>query len=332
MRNDVSPHIAVAPMMDWTDRHCRYFLRLIAPHVHLYTEMITTGAIIYGDRDRFLRFNQSEHPVSAQLGGADPGDLAACARMVEDYGYDEVNLNCGCPSDRVQNGNFGACLMEDPALVAKAVEAMTKAVDIPVSVKCRIAIDNHEEEPFLDKFIGTVSQAGCVHFIVHARKAWLQGLNPKQNREIPELRYDIVRKMKQKYPHLQIILNGGIGSMEDVTTCLSIFDGSMLGRKAYKDPYFLTEIERDIFGNHAILPRETVARAMIPYIGQQQKDYGTPVNTVTRHMLGLFQGQRGARIWRQTLSDEAVKEGVTAYIIEEALSRMQEAGELVKAA
>jgi tRNA-dihydrouridine synthase A len=316
----MSKEISVAPMMDWTDRHCRYFLRLIAPHALLYTEMVTTGAIIHGARDRFLRFSPAEHPVALQLGGSDPKALAECAKIGADYGYDEINLNCGCPSDRVQNGEFGACLMAKPAHVAESVAAMIAATDKPVTVKCRIGIDECDELPFLTDFVGQVAAAGCKKFIIHARKAWLNGLSPKENREIPPLRYDIAAAIKQRWPHLTVILNGGITAMNGISSALETFDGAMIGREAYQNPYFLADIEREIFGNKSILSRETAARAMIPYIEQQARDFGTPVKTVTRHILGLFKGQRGGASWRRYLSENSHKDGITpARLIEGAL-------------
>jgi tRNA-dihydrouridine synthase A len=292
-------------MMDWTDRHCRYFHRLISPHAVLYTEMVTTGALLHGDRDRHLRYNGAEHPVALQLGGNDPAALALCARFGADYGYDEINLNCGCPSDRVQNGAFGACLMAEPLTVARCVGAMKDAVpSLPVTVKCRIAIDEYDELPFLTKFIDEVSKAGCHRFIVHARKAWLKGLSPKENREVPPLRYDIVKTVRDKYPALEFILNGGINTVEAMATHLETFDGVMIGREIYQNPYILSEIESKIFNSVHIRPRETIARAMIPYIEAQERQFGTPAKSITRHMLGLFNGLPGARAWRRALSEQ----------------------------
>lgn len=360
--NIARPEISVAPMMDWTDRHCRFFHRLIAPHVTLYTEMLTTGAIIHGDRDRFLRFNGEEHPVAMQLGGDNPAALAECAKICADYGYDEINLNCGCPSDRVQSGNFGACLMSQPELVAKCVEAMREAVTIPVTVKCRIAIDEYEEFSFLNRFIDSVSNAGCQKFIIHARKAWLQGLSPKENRDVPPLRYDIVREIKALYGDLHIAVNGGVKTLDDINkfthrpSSLSsprrrgsisltaqdsgfrrndgftfdgfAFDGVMIGREAYQNPYFLAAIEHDIFKNENIMDRVDIARAMIPYIERQNRDYGTPVKSITRHMTGLFKAQTGGAIWRRYLSENAHKDGVTGKaLIEGALSTLMAAAE-----
>lgn len=314
------PHISIAPMMDWTDRHCRYFHRLIAPHVRLYTEMVTTGALIHGHRERFLNYNAEEHPLALQLGGSNPDDLATCARMAEDYGYDEVNLNCGCPSDRVQNGNFGACLMDEPGRVALAIEGMQKAVSIPVTVKCRIGIDDVEERPFLDRFVRMVAGAGCKTFIIHARKAYLQGLSPKENRDVPPLRYDIAAEIKQKYPHLEVIVNGGIKTTTEIQQHLGQFDGAMIGREAYQNPWLLKDIEHNIYDHSTLMTRQDIARAMVSYIERQQKDYGVMPKSVTRHMMGLFKGHYGGGQWRRYLSENA-NEGLSAgALIENALS------------
>jgi tRNA-dihydrouridine synthase A len=308
-------------MMDWTDRHCRYFHRLISPNAHLYSEMVTTGALLHGDRDRHLRFNAAEHPVALQLGGNDPVALAECARMGEEYGYNEINLNCGCPSDRVQNGAFGACLMASPEVVAAAVKSMTAAVKVPVTVKCRIGIDECEEFPFLDRFVGTVADAGCTRFIVHARKAWLNGLSPKENREIPPLRYDIVRAIKDKYPGLTFVLNGGINRTCDIKNHLQHFDGVMIGREGYQNPWFLAAIEVEVFGTTHVRPRHTVARAMIPYIDAQNREFGTPAKSITRHMLGLYNGLPGARGFRRALSEQRpVTEALAALRERETIS------------
>lgn len=319
--NNEGTHISVAPMMDWTDRHCRYFLRLISPHIWLYTEMVTTGALLHGDRDRFLRYDHSEHPIALQLGGSNPQDLAHCAKMAEDTGYDEINLNCGCPSDRVQSGHFGACLMADPDLVASCVDAMKQNVSIPVTVKCRIGIDDVDERPFLNSFVKTVTAAGCNTFIIHARKAYLQGLSPKENRDIPPLRYDIAEEIKQKYPHLTIILNGGIRTEDDVRQSLARFDGAMIGREAYQNPYFLAALDRRIFKNPQQKSRQDLALAMIPYIEKQQRDHNVPAKSITRHMMGLFKGQPGGALWRRYLSEHAVKNKLSpATLIENALA------------
>jgi len=311
--NKEMPYIAIAPMMDWTDRHCRYFHRLLAPHVQLFTEMVTTGAIIHGDRDRHLRFDEREQPVVLQLGGSNPDDMAKCAKSGADYGYSAININCGCPSDRVQKGKFGACLMEEPDTVAKCVEKMVEAVDIPITVKCRIAIDDHDEFPFVNRFVEEVSKAGCKTFVIHARKAWLQGLSPKQNREVPPLRYDIVDKIKQNYTDLRIIINGGIQTLEDIEQHLSVFDGVMIGREAYKNPWLLTEVSEKFF-NQPSIDRVTVAHAMTHYIEEQQKKYGTPPKSITRHMMGLFKGQPGGAYWRRALSEQCSIEEALEYM------------------
>ncbi len=320
MKND-NKEVSIAPMMDWTDRHCRYFHRLISPHARLYTEMVTTGAIIHGDADRFLRYSTQEHPLALQLGGSDADDLAACAALGEEYGYDEININCGCPSDRVQKGAFGACLMDTPDVVADCVAAMIKKTSVPVTVKCRIGIDDSDDLPFLDAFIGRIADAGCTMFVIHARKAWLQGLSPKENREVPPLRYDIAAAIKNKYPHLRIVVNGGIRAVEDIKAHLDVFDGVMIGREAYQNPWFLNAIEREIFGNQNTLPPEAVVRAMIPYIRAQEEEFGTPVKSIVRHMTGMFPGERGARKYRQILSS-AHEDGTTAEILEEALAAL----------
>lgn len=318
-------------MMDWTDRHCRYFHRLIAPSVTLYTEMVTTGALIFGDNRRFLRNDESEHPVVLQLGGSDPTDLATCAKMGEEAGYDEINLNCGCPSDRVQSGSFGACLMKEPELVAQGVKAMSEAVSIPVTVKCRIGIDDSPDYTFLEDFISTVSEAGCKTFIIHARKAWLQGLSPKENRDIPPLQYDIAAKIKAAFPDLKIEVNGGIKTIAQISAMLGMdnappacgheafnFDGTMIGREAYQNPWFLREIEEVFYKTDKLLSEEEIIEKMIAYIEKQQKEYETPIKSVTRHMTGLFQGRVGARKWRQILSTEVHQDGVTPDILKRA--------------
>jgi tRNA-dihydrouridine synthase A len=309
----------VAPMLDWTDRHCRYFHRLISRHALLYTEMITTGALMYGDRHRFLQFNAAEHPVALQLGGSNPNDLAICTKMAEDYGYDEVNLNVGCPSDRVQSGRFGACLMADPNLVAECIAAMQQAVTIPVTVKSRIGIDDRDSYEELVNFIATVASAGCKTFIVHARKAWLSGLSPKQNREIPPLRYDIVYQLKQDFPEIEFILNGGVVSLDHAEYVLQKVDGVMVGREAYHKPYLLAEVDQRLFGHsNEGLSREQVIMALIPYIQQQLKTE-VRLNSITRHILGLFHGMPGARSWRRYLSDHVGKVGANENVLLEAL-------------
>lgn len=309
------PILSVAPMIDWTDRHCRVFHRLLSPNALLYTEMITTSAILNGDQKKLLGFSDVEHPVALQLGGSDPTDLATCAKIGEDYGYDAINLNCGCPSDRVQKGAFGACLMADPQLVADGVAAMKEAVNIPVTVKCRIGIDDSDDYNFLEDFIKKVSAAECETFIIHARKAWLKGLSPKENREIPPLRYDIAAEIKKNYPNLTIILNGGLTTLDQIQDALKNFDGIMIGREAYNNPYSLTEMELALFGTPQP-DRFEVCQKMIPYIESQT----STIHSTTRHMLGLFNGMRGARSFRQILSTEVHTATSARDIIEKALA------------
>ena len=306
-------------MMDWTDRHCRYFHRLIAPNVTLYTEMVTTGALIHGDNERFLRFDPAEHPVVLQLGGSDPEALAASAKMGEEAGYDEINLNCGCPSDRVQSGAFGAILMKAPERVRDCIAAMKKAVSIPVTVKCRIGVDDCEDLEFLTTFIRTVQEGGCDTFIVHARKAWLKGLSPKENREVPPLQYDLVREVHGMFPDLNIQLNGGVKTIEDTQAHLENFDGVMIGREAYQNPWFLHHVEKEVFGTADLLSEREVIGRMVEYIEQQQRDYDTPIKSITRHMTGLFKGQVGGRRWRQLLSTEAHKPETKADFLLDAM-------------
>ncbi|KAA0580881.1 tRNA dihydrouridine(20/20a) synthase DusA [Azospirillum sp. Sh1] len=311
--------LSVAPMMDWTDRHCRYFHRLLSRSTLLYTEMVTTGAVLHGDRERLLGFDAAEHPVALQLGGSDPADLAACARIAEEWGYDEVNLNVGCPSDRVQSGRFGACLMAEPDLVARLVGAMREAVSIPVTVKSRIAIDEMEEWPTLDHFIRTVSAAGCTHFIVHARKAWLKGLSPKENRDIPPLRYDLVHRLKAEYPQLTIAINGGIKTLDEAEAHLGKVDSVMIGRAAYETPYLLADADRRLMGGLPGPDRHAVIDAMLPYI-EARMARGTPLSSITRHMLGLFQGLPGARAYRRHIAENAHRPGAGPEVLERAAS------------
>jgi tRNA-dihydrouridine synthase A len=314
-----TPLISVAPMMDWTDKHDRYFLRLIAPDVLLYTEMITAQALEYGDLDYLLAFDDLEHPVSLQLGGSDPILLAKGAKRGEEFGYDEINLNVGCPSPRVSAGRFGACLMLEPQLVAECVAAMQANVRIPVTVKCRIGVDEKDSYESLHHFIETIANTGCSTFIIHARKAWLKGLSPKQNREIPPLQYEIVHKIKRDFPHLQIILNGGIKTIKDIDDQLPHVDGVMIGRMAYLNPYFLAEIQAKYLKSCDISTRYEVANNIIPYI-RNQIENGVRLNNITRHILGLFQGQRGAAIWRRYLSQNAHKANADVRVIEDALA------------
>ncbi|MDX1710368.1 MAG: tRNA dihydrouridine(20/20a) synthase DusA [Rhodovibrionaceae bacterium] len=314
--------LSVAPMMDWTDRHDRFFLRLITRRALLYTEMVTTGALIHGPRERLLAFDPAEQPVALQVGGCEPGELAAAARMAEAAGYVEINLNVGCPSDRVQNGRFGACLMAEPGVVAEGVTAMSEAAAIPVTVKTRIGIDDMDSEAGLADFVGRVAEAGCRSFVVHARKAWLQGLSPKQNRDIPPLDYGRVHRLKREFPHLEIVINGGIGSLDEAAAHLREVDGVMIGRAAYQDPWMLAEADRRIFGEaQAPAGREAVARAMLPYIEARMAE-GAPLKSITRHMLGLFNGLPGARAWRRHLSEEAHKPAAGPEVVEAALERV----------
>lgn len=299
--------LSVAPMMDWTDRHCRYFHRLLTKQTRLYTEMVTTGALIHGDRPRHLDFNAEEHPVALQLGGSEPADLAFCAKLAEQWGYDEVNLNCGCPSERVQRGAFGACLMNEPALVADSVKAMRDAVAIPVTVKHRIGIDQDERYEFVRDFVGQIAEAGCEVFIVHARNAWLKGLSPKENREVPPLRYETVHRLKRDFPHLTIVLNGGVTTQEEITEQLQHLDGVMLGREAYHNPWLMSQWDALFFGvPHHELDRAAIEQQMVDYM-ERVGLKGEPWSRVVRHMLGLRNGLPGARRWRQVWSDHKLK-------------------------
>lgn len=318
--------VSVAPMMDWTDRHDRYFLRLISRHVLLYTEMVTTGAILHGDRQRLLGYAPQEHPVALQLGGSEPQALAQCARISEDFGYDEVNLNVGCPSDRVQTGRFGACLMAEPELVADCVAAMRQAVNIPVTVKTRLGIDDRDSYAELTHFIGTVAAAGCEVFILHARKAWLNGLSPKENREIPPLRYDVVRTIKNDFPQLSISLNGGVKSLDEVAAHLDALDGVMIGREAYHNPYLLHAVDQRFYGaKQPPLSRREVLEAYLPYVAQQLGS-GLKLNQMTRHILGLYQGLPGARAFRRVLSEQAHRPGAGLEVIRQALAAVEPEG------
>jgi tRNA-dihydrouridine synthase A len=295
-------------MLDWTDRHCRYFHRLLSRHALLYTEMVTTGALIHGDVARHLRYNAEEHPVALQLGGSEPADLAHCAKLGQEWGYDEINLNCGCPSERVQRGAFGACLMAEPQLVADCVKAMVDVVDVPVTVKHRIGIDRTESYDFVRDFVGTVSQAGCQVFIVHARNAWLKGLSPKENREVPPVRYALVHQLKKEFPHLTIAINGGITTNAQIADQLQVVDGVMVGREAYHNPWMLSEWDAQFYGAASpALSREAVEALMVEYMAREQRDHGTPWSHVARHMLGLRHGMPGARLWRQVWSDHRLK-------------------------
>lgn len=321
--NKINRLACVAPMLDWSDRHCRYFHRLLSERIVLYSEMVTTGALIHGDRHRYLNFNIQEHPIALQLGGSSAKDLAVCCKMAEDYDYDEVNLNVGCPSDRVQNGRFGACLMAEPELVAECVSAMQNAVNIPVTVKSRIGIDDQDSYEELSHFIATVAQGGCNTFIIHARKAWLSGLSPKQNREVPPLRYEIVQQVKQDFPHLEIIINGGITTLQQVNELLHSVDGVMIGREAYHNPYLLVDVDRVIYQQESPLKtRHEVALALIPYM-QNQLAEGVRLHSITRHILGLFHGVQGAKAWRRHLSVYGPKAGADENVVLQALELVQ---------
>jgi len=317
---------SIAPMMDWTDRHCRYLLRLVTSRSLLYTEMVTTGALLHGDPERFLRYEDAEHPVALQLGGSNPAELAECARIGADYGYDEINLNVGCPSDRVQSGRFGACLMAEPDLVASCVAAMNDAVSVPVTVKTRIGIDDRDSWEDFAHFIRCVQAAGCDTFIIHARKAYLQGLSPKENRTVPPLNYAFAWRIKQEFPGLAIIVNGGIENLEQAETHLNKVDGVMLGRAAYHNPWLLAHVDARIFDDpHPVPTREAIVNSMIPYIERELK-HGTSLKHITRHMLGLFQGMPGARHWRRHLSENAPRPDAGAGVVIGALERLAAAG------
>ncbi|MYM71006.1 tRNA dihydrouridine(20/20a) synthase DusA [Duganella sp. FT134W] len=322
-----SRRLSVAPMMDWTDRHCRVFHRHISKHTWLYTEMVTTGALVYGDVERHLRFNEEEHPVALQLGGSDPTDLATSAKLGEQWGYDEINLNCGCPSERVQKGAFGACLMAEPQLVADCVKAMRDAVSIDVTVKHRIGIDDVQSYDFVRDFVGKVADAGCTTFIVHARNAILKGLSPKENREIPPLKYNYAYQLKRDFPDFEIIINGGIKTEAEIDEHLKHLDGVMLGREAYHNPFVMANFDQRYYGDtRAPLTRDQVLEAMIPYIQAQLAQYGPlglKLNSITRHMLGIMTGLPGARAFRQTLSDSKKLALGDANLLLEAAARLR---------
>ncbi|WP_444906341.1 tRNA dihydrouridine(20/20a) synthase DusA [Microbulbifer sp. SSSA008] len=323
--SDFSPHrFCTAPLLDWSDRHCRYMWRLLSKHARLYSEMVTTGAILHGDQQRHLQFDAAEQPVALQLGGSDPQELAECARIAEEWGYSEINLNCGCPSDRVQSGRFGACLMAEPDVVAAGLTAMREAVSIPVTVKHRIGIDDMEDYPGLTRFVEAQANAGVDTFIVHARKAWLKGLSPKENREIPPLNYDMVYQLKKDYPKLQIVINGGINSIEECQQHLSHVDGVMLGRAAYQTPTILAQVDSQLFGGETGPDAIQVVEQMLPYI-EQEMQRGQRLNHITRHMLGLFQGLPGARRFRRHLSENAHKPGAGPEVLEQALAQVTQA-------
>jgi len=317
---DFSHRFCIAPMLDCTDRHERYFLRLISKRARLYTEMINCGALIHGDREGFLRYDSSEHPLALQLGGSDPAQLSQCTRFAEELGYDEVNLNVGCPSDRVQAGKFGACLMKEPHCVAENIDAMQQSNNIEVTVKCRIGVDDFDSYEWLHGFIETVSKAGCNTFIIHARKAWLKGLSPKQNRSVPPLRYKTVHNIKRDFPHLKIIINGGLNTLEQAQEQLQYTDGVMIGREAYSNPYLLAEVDHLLYGEEKMTKsRVSILESFYPYI-EQQLGEGMKLSNISRHIVGLFQGQVGARRYRRYISENAFKPGAGIEVLQKAVT------------
>ena len=315
--------VSVAPMMDWTDRHCRWFHRRLTQNTLLYTEMVVADAIIHGPKDRLLGFDDVEHPVALQIGGSDPDKLAEAARIGEGFGYDEININIGCPSDRVQSGRFGACLMQEPELVATCYEAMARAVSVPVTVKCRLGVDDQDIETSLPHFIETVAAAGCTHFIVHARKAWLKGLSPKENRDVPPLDYDLVRRMKAQFPALEIVLNGGLTTLDQAQTEATNLDGVMYGRAAYHNPWMLRDIDQQFYaGPPASLTRLEIADELIAY-AQAHEGSNPSTKALCRHIMGLFAGQRGARLWRRTISETMATGALPSDVIARAADAMR---------
>ncbi|MDH3714013.1 MAG: tRNA dihydrouridine(20/20a) synthase DusA [Gammaproteobacteria bacterium] len=320
----LSHRICVAPMMECTDRHQRYFMRLITRYAVLYTEMITVAALLNGDRGRLLRFDRSEHPVALQLGGSDHVNMASCARLGEDFGYDEININVGCPSPRVSAGRFGACLLYEPETIAECVAAMCGAVDIPVTVKTRIGLDRDESATRLYELVGLAGQAGCTTFIVHARNAWLDGLSPKQNRDVPPLRYEAVHALKRDFPQLEIVINGGIRDMRDVRGHLHHCDGAMLGREAYANPYLLIDVDREFYGaDGEPQTRAAILRRLLPYVERQIAE-GVPLSAITRHILGLYRGRPGARVWRRKVCEGSRVPGAGAATLREIASLVEE--------
>lgn len=313
----------VAPMLDWTDKHCRYFHRLLSHHAVLYTEMVTTGAILHGNAARYLGFNPEEQPLALQLGGSEPHALAQCARIASDYGYSEINLNVGCPSDRVQRGAFGACLMAEPQLIADCIAAMQAATNLPITVKNRIGIDDQEDYAALSTFVETVAAGGCHTFIVHARKAWLNGLSPKENRDIPPLRYELVHQLKQEFPHLEIVINGGLKSLEQCQQQLQYVDGVMVGREAYQNPWLLAQVDPVIYGVAAPCEqRMAVLERYMDYVAQQLAN-DVYLHHLTRPILGLFQSMPGAKRWRRHISEQAHKAGAGLEVLKEAARQVQ---------
>jgi tRNA-dihydrouridine synthase A len=313
--------VSIAPMMDWTDRHCRYFMRLLSPSVFLYTEMVTAAAIHHGDANRFLRFNEEEHPIALQLGGSEPDWMASATAKAAAYGYDEININVGCPSDKVQSGQFGACLMARPDTVSECYRAMLKETDIPITVKTRIGIDDQDSYAFLKSFVEPLIDAGCRKFVVHARVAILDGLSPKDNRTIPPLNYERVYKLKRDFPDLMIVINGGLADFGQVDEALQHVDGAMIGRQAYHQPYFLAELEHHLNPQQSLPERQEIVEKMLPYV-ESVLAGGEPLGRVTRHMLGLFAGQPGARAWRRHISENAHHKGAGCEVLINALNAM----------
>ncbi len=313
-------HVSVAPMMDWTDRHCRWFHRQLSKHTRLYTEMVVADAVIHGDRNYLLGFDQIEHPVALQIGGSDPVKLSEASKIGEEFGYDEININIGCPSDRVQSGRFGACLMAEPDLVAECYNSMSEAVDVPVTVKCRLGIDDQDLDKTLPEFIEKVSAAGCSHFIIHARKAWLKGLSPKENRKVPPLDYQLVRDMKSAFPKLEVVLNGGLNDLIVAKSEAHILDGVMFGRAAYQTPWILTDVDRLFYNGIAcVKSRDDIAHDIIKYAkSHERKDRTT--KALIRHIMGLYAGEKGARTWRRTLSEQSAKGLMPSDVIAAALN------------
>jgi tRNA-dihydrouridine synthase A len=322
MRNTLERKLAVAPMLDWTDRHCRYFLRLLSRRTLLYTEMVTTGALLHGDQLRHLRYDDAEHPLALQLGGSIPAELGRCTRIAEAYGYDEVNLNVGCPSDRVQSGRFGACLMATPQLVADCARAMLDGASIPVTIKHRIGIDDMDSYAQLCDFVGTVANSGCSCFVIHARKAWLQGLSPRENREKPPLQYETVYRIKHDFPHLDIVINGGIMNLVQAQQQLQRVDGVMIGRAVYHDPWLLAEADNTLFGQpNPLSSRRDAIVSMLPYIHRELAQ-GTRLHHITRHMLGLYNGVPGARGWRRYLTEKSCSPAAKATVLLDAVEKV----------
>ena len=323
--NKIDRRFCVAPMLDCTDRHARYFLRQISRHAVMYTEMVTTGALIHGDRSRFLDFDTAEHPIALQLGGSDPSAMAQCAEFAQEWGYDEVNINVGCPSDRVQSGSFGACLMQSPQLVAENVQAMASQVNIPITVKTRIGVDEQEPKQALWQLTDAVASAGCEVLLIHARKAWLKGLSPKENRDIPPLDYEIVYALKEDFPELEIIINGGIKTLKECQQHLQVVDGVMMGREAYSNPYILSQVDEILYQEDgSVLSREAVLMNYIEYCKDRLSE-GTRLNHLSRHIIGLYHGEPNSRLWRQHISDHAHKEGAGLEVLFDAQVKQQQA-------